>query len=439
MLSTWAWQSYFLARRLPAAWQQLDEHQAFGGPDARRNIARRLLSQMRYFGTRADALPEWREAASIRDPDDLWKIWPQLPIVTRRDLQSRFPAQETQTRFGIKGIVGSTGGSTGEPTSYLHDTEMLRIATSARTYCRLKFGWKPGTATICVWGSERDIGRAANSVRSRVSGHLRRDWIVDGYSLDDRTVDRVLSLVSRKSPVAIYGFTSMLEFVAREVVRRNWNIPAGAVLAAWNGGEMLYPEQAKVFRQAFGVPLLNLYGSRELSAMAYQPGEHAPLIPLRPFLFPEIVDEQGRAAAPGQIGRILWTSTVCRGTPFLRYECGDLGCYDEGGVDESGIRKLSELHGRTAGLITLNGTTINCIFWNHLFKEFAEVEQFQVAQKGQHGLQIRLKGAGFSAPQEDQVRCVLKRLAGDVEVGIVWVERIPLTRQGKLEQVVREP
>lgn len=432
------WKSYFRAHGFAAAWKQMDAHRQLDGVRARHDVARRLLAQVRYFGTREDALPEWREAAAIRDPDDLWSIWQELPIVTRRDLRGRFQAREMQHRFGLQGIVSATGGSTGEPTPYLHDPQMLWTSTAARAYCRLKFGWKPGMATVCVWGAERDIGRA-NSLRNRISGRLRRDWIIGGYSLDATTADRVFDLISRNSPAAVFGFTSMLEFVAREVLRRGLTWPAGAVATAWNGGEMLYPTQAEIFRRAFGVPLLNLYGSRELSAMAFQPHEGASLIPLRPFLFLEIVDDQGRPAGPGESGRLLWTSTMCRGTPFLRYECGDLGCYGEGDSDESGIRSLHQLHGRTAGLIRINGKTVNNIFWNHLFKEFPCVEQFQIVVKGQRELELRFKGHPFSNEQEERVRLMLKRLAGDVPVQMVWVERMPLSRQGKLEQVVREP
>jgi phenylacetate-CoA ligase len=437
LLSALLWRGYFQLRRLPPFWKEMDLHRDLDPAAAKRNLAQRLLSQVRYFGARPDALPEWREAASIRDPDTLWKLWPQLPIVTRHDLHHRFVPREIQQRFGIEGQIGSTGGSTGEPTSYLHDPPMLAAANAARAYCRLRLGWKPGMPVVCVWGSERDIGRAM-SVRNRISARLRHDWIVDGYSLDSATADRVFDLIAQKSPVALHGFTSMLEFVAREALRRDIRPLPGAVSAAWNGGEMLYPGQAEVFRKAFGVPLLNLYGGRELSAMAWQPREGSPLIPLRPFLFVEIVDDQGKPAAPGESGRLLWTSTVCRGTPFLRYECGDLGCYDAGDTDESGIRFLRELHGRTAGLIRINGKTISGLFWNHLFKEFPRVEQFQVIVKGERELELRLKGHPFSPEQDQHVRRLLERLAGDAPVRMVWVERMPRSRQGKLEQVIHE-
>ena len=129
---------------------------------------------------------------------------------------------------------------------------------------------------------------------------------------------------------------------------------------------------------------------------------------------------------------------MCRGTPFLRYECGDLGSFDNTGADESGIRRIAELQGRSAGLIELNGKTINGLFWNHLFKDYPEVEQFQVAVQGGRELELRLKGKPFSETQEQRLRLILRDLAGDTTIRLKWVDQLTRSRQGKLEQVLRE-
>jgi phenylacetate-CoA ligase len=201
---------------------------------------------------------------------------------------------------------------------------------------------------------------------------------------------------------------------------------------------MLFESQSETFRRAFGVPILNCYGGRELSVMAYQPMNSAKLHLLRPFLFAEIVGEDGRPAAPGESGRLLWTSTVCKGTPFLRYEVGDLAAYAAKDQDESGIRALEQIHGRIAGLLRLpGGKTINCLYWNHLFKECPEVKQFQVAVRGERELYIRLRGTRFSADREASVLRLIQDFTG-MPASIAWVDRIPLTPQGKLVQVVHE-
>lgn len=428
----------FVRRGVHPYWRDLDAFPSLAPDAARQEMGRRLLAQLHWFGARPDALPEWRHAARhARDVESLWELWPSLPIVTKHDLQHRFhPRALVET--GVTGYPSSTGGSTGEPTPFLHDAPMLRAGAAALFYTRRRMGWRPGMPVIAVWGSERDIGKMQSRTR-RLFARLQNLQLVDGYVLDDRTVDRVLALLGRTSSAAVYGFTSMLDFIARRVLERGDAPPHGRVRAAWNGGEMLFADQSERFARAFGVPILNYYGGRELSAMAFQPAAGLGLRVLRPLLHVDVVDAAGRPVAPGTAGRLVWTSTVCRGTPFLRYDVGDLGSYAADGVDAAGVHTLDQLQGREAGLIRLaDGRSVNCLYWNHLFKEFPAVEQFQVRWSGEStGMELLLRGTPFDAAHELRLRELLRLVVADTPVAVRWVDRIPLTAQGKLLQVVR--
>jgi phenylacetate-CoA ligase len=374
----------------------------------------------------------------IRDPEELWQQWTSLPIIGRQDLQDRFRPDDMAARFRLHGIASSTGGSTGEPTPFFHDDGMRRAVRSLTTYCWLKFGWRPGLPTAAVWGSERDIGKS-RSWKGRITSLVANIHLLGGFEMAARTVDEVLAFVRRHEEVAIYGFTSMLEFIARETLARSDLPQPGRVRGAWNAAEMLFQSQSDLFRQAFGVPINNFYGSRDLGAMAYQPPSEAGLRVLRPTLFLEILDDDGKPAEPGQTGRLLWTSTVCRGTPFLRYENGDVGSFDESCRDESGIHTIRELQGRNAGLFRLpDGKTVSANYWNHLLKDYQEVRQFQVVLRKDSSIQLRLKGTPFSPEREAGLRTALSNLLGLLPVEIAWVESIPLTRDGKLIQVNNE-
>lgn len=419
-------------------WQELDHFRFLSPAEQRRILASRLLDQIRYFGRRADALPEWREAAGIDDPDELWRIWPSLPILRKQDLRERFDPVAIQERFGLDGRVDASGGSTGEPTQFFHDRRMTFTAVAAETYTRLRMGWKLGMPTICVWGSDRDLGREV-SLRLRLHARLLNEFAVDGYSLTLHTAERVWDLVGRNGGVAIYGFTSMLEYVARKTLECGRTFPPGSVRTAWNGGEMLFHEQSEVFRRAFGVPILNRYGGRELGAMVCQFGEQEPLSILRPWLFLEVVDDSGKPVGPGQTGRLVWTSTICRGTPFLRYDIEDLGMFDAVHQDESGIGALKELDGRMAGLFELpDGRKVSCLFWNHLFKGFSAVHQFQIVLKKDGSIEFLLAGQELSPAQQAQLSNTVRGFLHATPFRFSWVQKIPRTARGKLVQVVRE-
>ena len=334
-LSRLWWRRYI--RRGADSWQELEDFPKQTPAQQQKALSRRLLDQVQYFGRREDALPEWREAAAIQDPAELWRIWPSLPVMRKSHLQKQFIASEIGSRFGIPGKVNSSGGSTGEPVSFFHDTGMLRKSMAASLYIHQQMGWMPGMPTLILWGSDRDI-RKATSWQNHLHAVLRNEHLLAGYRMTSELTDSVLELARRNRPVCIYGFTSMLEFVARGVVGRNASLPPGYVRAAWNGGEMLFQEQSELFRKAFGVPIFNRYGGRELSAMACQFKDGGPLHILRPWLFVEVVNDQGHPASPGETGRLLMTSTVNRGTPFLRYEIGDLGTYASAHCTEAGDR-----------------------------------------------------------------------------------------------------
>lgn len=439
MLSSAYWQLYIAKNGFRNRWREMDEFRSMPPVDARRRLGERLIAQLQYFGGRDDALPEWREAAKARNPEDLWRIWPSLPIVTKKDLVTRFHPREMVPRFGLVGKPDSTGGSTGEPTHVFHTPEMIETKVAAILYARRRIGWQPGMPTIGVWGSDRDVGRASAGLRSRLRSRLQNDYCIAGFEASRSTVDQLLTFIRERAPAAVYGYSTLLEYVAREVLARG-DLPAtGCVRTAWNGGEMLFESQSDLFRQAFGVPILNWYGGRELAVMAYQEQAGSSLQVARPYLLVEVVDDAGKPVPPWESGRLLWTSTVCRGTPFLRYDIGDSGAYASADADESGIKAIQELHGRNAGILKLpDGRVINCIFWNHLFKEFPEVHQFQIALRSSSQIELRLKGIRFSSEKESRLRYVLHGILNDLPVSIRWMDQIPLTREGKLIQVVKE-
>jgi len=434
--SLW-WRKRFLPRNARPHQELLDFEKM--PPDRQRlELARRLLDQIRYFGNRGDALPEWKEAARIRDPLELWRQWPALPVIGKKDLQTRFHPEEMQRRFGLQGRANSTGGSTGEPTPFFYDEAMTLAGCGADVYTRLRMGWRPGMPTVTVWGSDLDIGKAV-PWRTRMADALANTIHVDGYNLDEARVDRLVAALRPHRRVAMYGFSAMLEFVAARLAARGETLP-GKVQVAWNGGEVLLDSQIETFRRVFGVPILNRYGGRELSAIACQYSEGAPLTILRPWLFVELLNEEGKPASPGEAASVVCTSTICRGTPFLRYAIEDIAVAGPARHSESGIDGFDRLEGRLAGLLTLpDGRKMGCIFWNHLFKEFGEVKQFQVILRKDGSLRFLLRGDGFAAEREAKLRSALTGFTGIRAIEFAWVDEIPRTGRGKFVQVIREP
>ena len=59
------------ARKLKPYLDELTGGRTLSAGQIRKEMGTRLLELVRYFGGRADASPAWREAARIRDVEDL--------------------------------------------------------------------------------------------------------------------------------------------------------------------------------------------------------------------------------------------------------------------------------------------------------------------------------------------------------------------------------
>jgi phenylacetate-CoA ligase len=397
-------------------------------------LARRRLEKSACL---PQAFPSWHKVSKVRRDADFIDAWAEIPLTTKNDLRNRFSPQELALPASRKHHKLATGGSTGEPTEFIHDDEMRASKAAAAVYFRRLCGHRPGDSVICLWGSERDIGKAQSPIRGFLM-RMRGQVLVPGYKLNDDTVDRVVREVKAHRSVAFYGFTSMLEHVARRVLERGINIPPGVVSAAWSGGETVSMDQQSIFQRAFGIPFRNFYGGREVGSIACQCDDIGALKVLRSHLLVEIVDDAGRPVTDSKPGRVVVTALNCNATPFIRYEIGDIASTDVAFPKCLGSQSITSLHGRSNGLIKLaNGNTLCGLYWNHLFKQIPSVRQFQIAVHSSGAIEMRLKGEQLAAEEEERLLATVSKSLGQQNITIVWQDELTRTREGKLIQVVK--
>lgn len=415
----------------------LERHERADAPTRRAHMVHLLRSQLDHFAAWPEALPEWRAASQVASDEEFVDAWRSIPVLTKAALRDRFPPEVVAERSGLPGRVSRTGGSTGEPTAVYHDRDMVRAARAKVAFVRRRLGVTRGMTTICLWGSDRDVAQRP-SPRTRMSHLVSRQVMIEGFGIGPDTTRAVLEAIDAHAPVAVYGFTSMLEEVARQVVAAGARPPRGSVAVAWNGGEALSLRQSDVFEDAFGVPIHNLYGGRELNAIACAFNAGGALHVLEPLNLIEVLDPEGDPVDAGVEGSLVATSTVCRGTPLIRYQVGDLGV-PAAGADRLalGSSALELVGGREGGVVTLrDGRRVSNLFWNHLLRRYPTVEQFQVVVDEGDTIALHLRGGHDRSAVEEGLRNDLAPLFGGYPVQIRWVDSIDLTARGKLVQVV---
>ncbi|MFD9516218.1 acyl-CoA reductase [Streptomyces sp. NPDC059979] len=162
----------------------------------------------------------------------------------------------------------------------------------------------------------------------------------------------------------------------------------GGLRKVFYGGEHFTEEQQRTLRDGFGIDVVRsiTYGSTDLGPLGYQCTEssggvhhlHADLHTM------EILDPaEDRPVAPGETGRLVFTTHARRGQQLGRYVIGDLGREIPGRCPCGRHAPRFELRGRTGDVMR-----VATYFLNH--RRFLELAGERGGHRGE--LQVRLDG-----------------------------------------------
>ncbi|MFJ8162236.1 acyl-CoA reductase [Streptomyces sp. NPDC096136] len=203
----------------------------------------------------------------------------------------------------------------------------------------------------------------------------------------------------------------------------------GGLRKVFYGGEHFTQEQRRTLKERFGIEAVRsiTYGSTDLGPLGYQCADssggvhhlHADLHTL------EIVDlAEDRPVAPGETGRLVFTTHARRGQQLGRYLIGDLGREVPGRCPCGRHAPRFELMGRTGDVMR-----VATYFLNH--RRFLALAEEQGGHRGE--LQIRLDGTQARerltvrverAPATDPQRLREVFLSGYPELGSAVAERL---------------
>ncbi|MFD8288478.1 acyl-CoA reductase [Streptomyces lavendulae] len=203
----------------------------------------------------------------------------------------------------------------------------------------------------------------------------------------------------------------------------------GGLRKIFYGGEHFSEEQRRTLKEKFGIEVVHsiTYGSTDLGPLGYQCTEssggvhhlHADLHTM------EIVDlAEDRPVAPGETGRLVFTTHARRGQHLGRYLIGDLGREVPGRCPCGRHAPRFELMGRTGDVMR-----VATYFLNH--RRFLTLAGEQGGHRGE--LQIRLDGTDARerltvrverAPATDPARLREAFLSGYPELRSAVTERL---------------
>jgi len=361
----------------------------------------------------------------------------RLPMLTRRELQDHFADLRSASPVAAHGAAEErrTSGSSGAPVRF-HTTPLTGVIWNAITlrdhrWHRRDLGlklavirrevedsdvgnWGPATAGLVATG--RSVGR---SIRADADAHL--DWLL------------------REKPAYLYTYPSLVAELARLSLRRGAR-PAG-LREVRTLAESLGPELRALVREAWDVPLTDLYSASETGYLALQCPQHEHYHVQSENVLLEVLDDAGRPCAPGQVGRVAATPLHNFAMPLVRYDIGD---YAEAGAPcgcGRGLPVLRRILGRVRNMLTTaDGKRYWPVFGTRAIMEAAPVLQHQFVQKAYDLVQARLVVAAPLTPEQEARfhERVQSQLPPGVRLVVTYCERIERGAGGKFEDFLSE-
>jgi phenylacetate-CoA ligase len=307
----------------------------------------------------------------------------EYPILSKDQLRSLQGIYKPMKRFYV---TSASGGSTGKPMTVAQSLYYWRINRANKFYIYMKSSGQILPKVAKLWGEDNPSKRSAK----RLYLWLTRTKIYNTFSASEKEYTIWLQELNQEKPDILEGYASSLDdfLIHTSPSQTKWQ-PKVVLSSAG----VLTPTLIRNIRKRWPtVRIVNRYGSREVGDIAWgisDSGFDAPRLYINQLTHKvEVVDSEGCACQPGEVGRILVTQLVNHAYPLVRYDLGDLGVLN---LDENNCPYLSSLVGRTVDVFKgNNGERVDGEFFTHLFYGIDLIDSFQVIQSTQ-GIDINVR------------------------------------------------
>lgn len=363
----------------------------------------------------------------------------ELPVWVRGDQSRCFDAISAAPLRGS--FVNATGGSTGVPLRYwvTRQSWEWRTAVSDRGYSWA--GAQKGVRSLYVWGTAiHPPGRLA-AFQGRISAWMQGRTFFDSFDFGDSQKKLCCSMINRRQPLALVGYTGNLVALAT-FVRDNPDLLRWKARALVTAAEGLHDGQRELFERWLADEVFVSYGSREFMLIGMECWKHHGYHLSADNLMVEVVDDNGAPVAPGILGRILITDLRNLATPFIRYEIGDMGAMAEPGREcPCGLPfpMLERVDGRIQEVIVKpDGEKLTALFIPHLMKEFDWIDGYQIMQGDPGDIVVNLVTTReltdeLTRPIQDLLK---QKLGADMQIAFRRVAALHRNMSGKTPIVI---
>lgn len=361
----------------------------------------------------------------------------QLPLLTRRELQENYAALRSASPPAAHGAIreGRTSGSIGAPVRFL-STELGALFWAALTLRDHLWHGRDLSAKLAVIRRETERGTADNWGPA-TAGLARTGPSVTNSIFAD--AEAQLDWLEAEQPAYVFTYPTLVREMARIALRRGTRLDGLRELRTL--AESLDPDLRALCREAWGVPLTDLYSASETGYLALQCPAHEHYHVQSESVLLEVLDEAGAPCGPGQVGRVVATPLHSFAMPLIRYDVGDYAEVGEPCACGRGLPVLRRILGRVRNaLVAADGRKYWPVFGTRALIEETAVRQYQFAQTSLDLIEARLVVEARLTPQQETRfrERVLSMLPAGMTLRFAYVSSLPRSPGGKFEEFVSE-
>ena len=299
------------------------------------------------------------------------------------------------------------------------------------------WGVEPGDPEVYLWGAPVELDKTdrVKVLRDRLLNQL----VLNAFDMSTAHMGEYARAIQSFQPHCLYGYASSVALLAAHILDRNIRLRLPRLKVVCTTGEPLFDHQRQLINEAFGVPVANEFGSRDIGFTAHET-PRGQLLLISESIILEVLDEEGQPVAPGETGEAVMTALESFAQPFVRYRTGDVvRLSDEPCGDGRGLHVIDNVLGRTTDFVLRSdGTIMHALAVIYVLRAVHGVGEFKIVQHGVQDIEVQIVPngrweEGGCATIESGLQ---QRLGKDVRIAIHLVEAIPPEASGKHRYVI---
>ena len=361
----------------------------------------------------------------------------KLPVLEKSDVINRM--RELFIDCGRGSLENSTGGSTGQPVTFMQDKVYI---TNALATTILFYAWAGrGTENrlVKLWGAERDLVKGGYGLKQKLSDFIENKVTLNAFQLSPERMSRYLEQINRLGAYSIEGYAEILYEFSKFIEENGLKVNRATSVISSAG--TLYPHMREQISRIFRSNVYDRYGSREAGNMAAECEQRKGLHIFGETTYIEVVDKNLNEVAVGEEGDILVTNLTNYTMPLIRYRIGDRAV--KGAASCACGRPyplLKRIAGRSSSSFrSSDGSIVSPEFFIHLFGVMTNdgsIVKFQAVQEAINKVRVAMvlkPGMHISEWRhaDEALRLIKKVMGEDCKVTFDAVNDIPKTPSGK--------